>query len=1389
MRIDVTLREPDGATHDVAVLAPDATPLADLAALLAPHAAVGGRLHPGGVLAVAGSVGRDLSDAGGTPASHHLDVVGGPDAGTSVALGRAPVTIGRAATCDLVLRDPDVSRMHAEIALTAHGPTVRDRGSLNGTTVDGARAGVDGAPVPDGRYVRLGDTYLGVSPGPTTAALTRLSADGTQSVNRPPRPPIQHCAEEIIVPTDPAPSRPQRVGWIAALVPAVAAGALALSMHAVQFLLFALLSPVAVLASALGDRVHWRRERRRQRGRHTRELSAARRRLAQAMAGETRSRRARDPDPATVLRTAQVPGARLWERQRGGADLLTVRLGLGDRPSHTRVRDGSDARAAGFVRAVPVTVDVAEGPLGVSGPREAALGVARWVVGQLATHVSPADLELSLLLSTGAEASWRWARWLPHLAGRVAFDGDEWRAVLSELTQLAEIRSAGMSRDGRWTGSWLLVVVDRSRALTGLPALSSLLRDGPRVGITALCVDTQLGGLPAGCVRVARVAGETGSRLHLSPADDERGLIADRVTPEWGERVARALAPLRDPGSGRAGSVPDTCRLLPLLGLTDLTAQSVLANWRSAPPGLTTPLGTAADGPVTIDLVRDGPHALVAGTTGSGKSELLRSLVAGLAARQPPESVAFVLVDYKGGAAFAECARLPHTVGLVTDLDAHLAERALQSLERELTRREELFAMCGASDLDEFRAAPPDGTTGPDGPVPRLVIVIDEFAELAAELGEFVSGLVGIARRGRSLGVHLVLATQRPSGAVSPEIRANTALRIALRVTDPTESRDIIDTDDAAAIGRRHPGRAYLRLPGSGPVLLQTAHVGASIPVVPAAPRVAPLDHWRRLSDDHITTSVSELQLLVEASSEAATLSGRPAPRRPWLSPLPERVAVADLGAVEGGPARLGLCDLPRTQQQVPWTLALPTGGSVLFAGGARSGRTSALLTLAISAATEHPPDQLHIYAIDCAGGGLSPLANLPHCGSVVGTDMASQSILVTRLHAAVADRRRRRALDPDTPIPMVLCVIDGWDALVAAADEYDGGHTVERLCELVRAGPSVGLTVAIAGDRATLATRLSSCVATKLLLRLTDRADYGLAGLKEQQIPVSPPPGRAVRAEDGVEIQLAHLGREPSPVERADAVQAARSRWADAAPRDDQLIRVRPLPVRVELRDVMAECNTAKGIHTTGTSTQKVVLGAGGDAGEPVLVDLFAGAARLLVAGPHRSGRSTVLLCVLRQVSESGGAVMVAAPARSPLTAVARSHGLQLITPDDHDVPAPCQGSPTVVLVDDSEAFLDTAAGATLTDWARDAAPGLAIVACGTSDELAVTFRGVAAEVRRARCTVLLHPGPGDTDLAGWTLPRREPGRPPGRGLLVGDPAWGRQFAEGPLAIQVAVP
>ncbi|QNN50053.1 hypothetical protein H9L10_02970 [Phycicoccus endophyticus] len=285
--------------------------------------------------------------------------------------------------------------------------------------------------------------------------------------------------------------------------------------------------------------------------------------------------------------------------------------------------------------------------------------------------------------------------------------------------------------------------------------------------------------------------------------------MVDGVGPAWCDRLARALAPLRSCGPGTR-PLPSEVSLGELLGLRSDDAGWLRARWAAA-AGPTATVGVGPSGPLVVDLRTDGPHVLVGGTTGSGKSEFLRTLVTGLALDSPPEELTLLLVDFKGGAAFGPCAGLPHVVGLVTDLDDRLVRRVLRALEAELRRREELLARLGAADLEAAaRRWPSD-----EPALPRLVVVVDELRALVDEHPDALTALVRIAAQGRSLGLHLVLATQRPAGTVTAQVQANVNLRIAFRVRDRSDAVHVVEDERAALLPADVPGRGW---PGAGTV-------------------------------------------------------------------------------------------------------------------------------------------------------------------------------------------------------------------------------------------------------------------------------------------------------------------------------------------------------------------------------------------------------------------------------------------------------------------------------------------------------------------------------------------------------------------------------------------
>lgn len=1291
-------------------------------------------------------------------------VVAGPASGATAALGRSAVVLGRAPDCDLVLEDDHVSRHHATIERTGHGIRVRDLGSTNGTRIERRPVDEGGAALAPDELVEVGDSLIGVVRDGDDPPSAVSEVDGTVLINRVPRrrEPIE--AVEVVQSAGPSATRPRRVPWLAAALPAVVGGVAALVLRSPVLLLFSLLSPLIVLSTAWGEHLSWRRSR----GTRARDAAQARSQAdaeaSRAVQAEVRARRRAAPDPVAVVRAAVTPTRRLWERDSDDPMFGHVRVGVTDVPATVRIRRGDRSEVAGSAVGVPLLADLTLGSIGIAGPRAAALALARWLMLQLAVLHAPTQLRLVAAIGAAAGDDWAWLRWLPHL-GDLAFATDaDLPAAVEEITRAVRRTASGPDAHRpvrRPVGRWTVVVADLG---TGAP-LPPELAGGP--GVCSVLVVADESALPPTCHWRAVIDGEAGTRVRLGHAGDARtqAAVTDACPSGLAEAAARALAPMIDATRRDDEQLPVVCRLLPLLGLAMPTTGAVLHAW--AAQHQDTVLGSGSDGAVTLDLDRDGPHVLIAGTTGSGKSVLLQTLVAGLAARCPPDALNLILVDYKGGAAFAACTELPHTVGVVTDLDPVLTARALRSLDAELRRRERAFAAAGVSDLVGYRAR--DGGE----PVARLVIVVDEFATLADELPEFVSGLVSVAQRGRSLGLHLVLATQRPGGSVSADIRANVSTRIALRMSEEAESIDVLGSP-VAAVGRCPPGRAWLAK-GSEVTAFQAALI-AGVVAPPDGPVVAPLGPWRRpLTPSVSAQGADDLSTLVAAIGAAAVERGGPAPAPPWLPPLPARVSLDDLRSERSDGVVLGLVDLPDEQAQRPLTLGLVPGSSVLVIGGPGTGRTTALIDAALSLAAGYAPGRVHLHILDAMGTLTAALEGLPHVVTALGPDGGElAATLLRRLGGEIAHRASATAAA--SPAPALILLVDGWDTLLGALGEIEAARCVELLGELVHSGASAGFSVVVTGGASLLGTRLASGFALRLVLRLPDPAGYGILGIAARDVPAAMPPGRCLRAGDGAQVQLADPGGAPGSSALRDTIVAVAGGWPDVS--RGPSIEVRPLPARVALGDLAADASTIR-------------LGLGGDAATTVGIDLSGGARRLLVAGPPRSGRSTVLTTLATEASRTGWSIVVAAPTRSPLRALAAGRGWLGVDPGTPATAVhPPAGRRVLLLVDDATEFDHTDAGERLLRWVRNPTADIAVALSGRPDELATSFRGLGAEVRRARCGVLLRPGPIDGDLLGVRLPRAAPAHPAGRGWCVGEPAWGALFSSGePVALQVALP
>lgn len=1140
------------------------------------------------------------------------------------------------------------------------------------------------------------------------------------------------------------------------------------------------------------------------------------------------------PEPGECLRRAQERQPRLWERSPRDADFLALRLGLGRLPFCLTIKTPREpltlepdplygeveALAAQFaqVDGAPVLLPLPGlGAVGVVGNRVRVLATARQLAVQAVAGHSPEDLKVVAVFPAEEAEEWAWLRWLPHVwsADRsvrwLAADRDSASDLLSDLQDLLSRRkrqqasgSVAPQSATPQVPAFLIFLAD-PRLAEKHPALPMLLRDGAALGAYTVILTERKEELPMECQGIVERSEGAGQLVLTAPGTVPTLFAPDEGSLELAERLARALAPVRLNQMAAPAEIPHAVTLLQVLGLDRVDELDAVRRWTEAEPfrSLGVPVGVRAGGePLILDLHEraHGPHGLVAGATGSGKSELLQALIAALAVQFHPHDLAFVMIDYKGGGMANLFSDLPHLVGTITNLEGNLAKRALAALKAELKRRQRLLGEAGVNHIDDYIKSRRKGRALE--PIPHLVLVVDEFAELKTEQPDFMRELVSAVRVGRSLGVHLILATQKPAGVVDEQIWSNTRFRLCLRVERPSDSQEVIKCPDAASLTR--PGQAYVQV-GNDELLeqFQAAYSGA-----PYRPGTAgegdPLEiaevglngRRYRLSSRPAappgTESESQLQVLVrhlaaEAAREAITrLPG------PWLPPLPDTVTLDQLTLPDMSWVApvVGLLDDPENQLQQPLRLDLGKEGHLALYGAPGMGKTTFLLTLATALARTHSPQDLHLYALDATGRSLGLLRDLPHCGGVVLGDEDERLDRLMRLLMAELERRKEllaaagvntlaayRQIAGGNPLPAVVMLVDNYPAFAAAHAEAD-----DLLTQVAREGGNLGLHLVLtAGSPSQIRSRMAGSITLTATLALADRSEYSAAVGRTGGLEPVPTPGRGlIKGTPPLEFQTALPVPGETEWERTAALRAMYGQMNDA------WTGVRPKPVRtlpevVELSDVLAESGPAAGTA--------VPVGLDVTTLEPFRVDLQEGP-HFLITGPSESGKTTLLrswllsLTAARSPDElhlyliDQGAGGLAPLKRLPhVQAHAADSGQadsvldevgRLLAERTGRFPL------MIVAIDDVETFRDSASSTArdrVEQWLRkERSPGFHLLAAGHSGALSqYSYEGLFKALKDLQTGFLLgSTDHGDLSLLNLRLPSGESGKSldPGMGL-----------------------
>lgn len=1343
-----------------------------------------------------------------------LVVTTGPEAGREFRLPVGTTYIGRDASCVIRLSDPRVGRRHARLHVRPE-VEVEDLNSANGTRVGDAL--VQRAWARPGDVIRVGDTCLSVIPLQAAAVVTERSDSTVVQFNRSPVPRPVGTQVRLQLPEAPRATEGRAFPFLALLAPLVMGAALYAFTHNATSLVFVALSPLLGVAAFLDARFQSRRGMSRERARHAAGLEQVRQDAELALSREQAERSWEAPSGHEVVSAAVGFAPLLWSRRPDGPGFLTLRLGLADLPSRTTFVPGaagaSDATATAAERAmvsqfaraheVPWTAELPDvGAVGVVGG-DLADDVLRSVISQIAGLHSPAEVVICALAGTRRAKVLEWLKWLPHtssdhspVVGPHLASAGSGPALVAAVEEVVRLRRG---QDHPDLSPAVVLVVDQD-APADHARLVQLAEQGPNVGVYTVWRASRVALLPAACRAYVEIGASSSAAVDVRTAEVD-AVVPDRIDAQTAVGLARHLAPVTDAGAAPLddSDLPTSQSYLRLRGTegtvtAEAAVEEVVERWREngslvghgsgqAEPSLRALVGRTATDPLYLDLHTQGPHALVGGTTGAGKSELLQTWVLGMALGYSPQRVNFLFVDYKGGAAFAELVKLPHTVGVVTDLTPHLVRRAITSLRAELRHREHLLNEHGSKDL-----AAMEKVGNPAAP-PRLVIVVDEFAALVQEVPEFIDGVVDVAQRGRSLGLHLILATQRPAGVIKENLRANTNLRLALRMADAADSTDVLQEPLAADFDPGVPGRAAVR---SGPgrlTVFQTGYVGGWTSGQREAPQVTVAEltfgagaEWAAAARTEPLRrpdqGPNDLFRMVDWLCKADQRLALPVPRKPWRDVLAPLLDLVDLRPRTDTELPYARVDLPSQQATRTQAFRPDEEGNLVAFGTGGSGKTTLLRTLAAAAGMTRRGGPVQVYAIDAASGGLSMLEALPHVGSVIsGDDLERVERLLRGLRALVTDRATRygdlragsvvdyRELAGQPTEPRMLLLIDGLSAVVDLLESSGRSRYVTVLQQIAGEGRQVGVHLAVTADRpSAVPFGMRSTLQHRVVLRQAEEADYSFLGVPSDVLAAASPPGRAVLGE--LEMQVAVLGGSANVSVQSQEL----SDLADSLEHVGQGVRARPQPISRMPALVSFD-------SLPSDSEGRPVIGL-----EDELLRPFAMEARgvVLVTGPPGSGRTTALAALVTAVlrADPTTPAYYFGSANSPL-ATARAWTAAAYDPSaaaglavelrEKLISVPGGSIVPLVVVEGATDIASTAAELPLEQLTRAAAAGSALLISEGETTALASYGTFLQALKAPRRGLVLQPDIGDPDILRTALPkaaRRD--FPPGRGFFV---------------------
>ena len=1076
------------------------------------------------------------------------------------------VTVGRSASCDISVGGNMISGSHLELRRTADGWQAVDMGSANGTYLNGKK--IKSAVISTGdvidiglcRLILAGDNLTVSFAGAVNINISQHTVAKTAEnptdeyphlFKRSPRLMEALPEKEIELQAAPSIGGKPSINWISVLLPPFAMVGVMLAVSfflggPMTMLLFS--APMAVIGLLMS--IYNYRKQCKDFGKNTGLREQKYEAYLQKQEDEVKLMQSKqqkilagvNPPTSHCLSVVSEPARRLWERRPSDRDFMELRIGEGELPSCVKLTAPKQQLSleedelitkmhglAGSYKTVahcPITWHaVRNQACGIIGSRSASIAIAKNIIVQAATHHSYEDLRIVTIFNKDELSEWEFVKWLPH-----SFDDTRneryivdnpfaAKRVLSHLDEVIGMRS----RSGAHNVSpfYLFICADDTN-INHHPIMKHLLSGDKNHRVGALFLYNEIDRLPKECEVLIEAKGMSGTIYHRDSAATRTGFAIDSAKDGGYDIFARTLAPVRiEAGLGR-GALTTSVSFLQGWRAKKPTEINVAANWEKAQPEKTmsVPIGVRAGGDAFLFDIHEkkhGPHGLVAGMTGFGKSEMVQSWILSMALTFSPQAVSFVLIDFKGTGLLLPFRNLPHLAGTISDLDTNII-RNLIALENELNYRKALLDEHGVRDIANYLSLYRNGKA--DVPLSYLFVVIDEFAEFRAQFPEFMQVVNRIFAIGRTLGVHMILLTQKPSGVVDDKMTANTRFRWCLKVASSADSNEMLRHPDAARI--TNPGRAFVQV-GEDEIFEEIQSYWSGAPYNPyqdlslqRSRGISVVDLYgnRQSFEPEKTTGFrsekTEIDAIVDFLDDHTRKADIPRAKNIWANKLEAVTALEEILQVafdgehwnenaSGLSPVIGKVDDPKTQSQYPLKLDFAEDGHVVIYGAPGMGKTTLLQTLIISTALSYTPDMVEMYLLDFGGGSLNLFNGLPHVGDVA-RDSEDEKVekLCKMLDAELSRRKtafaKHSVISMDayreasrSKLPYIMLVLDNFAPVLNLYPDLDNFFQT-----ITRDGAGFGIyLIATANSENAVSYRISQNIKSNIALRMPDKMDY----------------------------------------------------------------------------------------------------------------------------------------------------------------------------------------------------------------------------------------------------------------------------------------------------------